>query len=94
MGKKRIIKDYNQMPQDILLQLKQQFPYGYQEHLLRFNNAKGEMISALPFETDDVFYLVRMNVDGGYHLIEDDDFDEDFESMPETEDIAFDDSEE
>lgn len=83
------------MPPDILVQLKEQFPYGYHEHLLRFNNAKGELISALPFETDDVFYLVRMNVDGGgYHIIEDDDFEDDFDSLPETGDIEFDDSEE
>jgi hypothetical protein len=94
MGKKRIIKDYDQMPQDVLHKLKEQFPFGYHEHLLRFNNAKGEMISALPFETDDVFYLVRMNVDGGYHIIEDDDFDDDYDGMPDTDHLELDDSEE
>jgi hypothetical protein len=94
MGKKRIIKDYDQMPHDILSQLKEQFPYGYHEHLLRFNNAKGELVAALPFETDDVFYLVRMNVEGGYHIIEEDDTEDDFDSIPDTEDLEFDDSEE
>jgi hypothetical protein len=52
------------------------------------------MISALPFETDDVFYLVRMNVDGGYHIIEDDDFDDDYDGMPDTDHLELDDSEE
>ena len=94
MGKKRIIKDYDQMPQDIIVRLKQQFPYGYQEHLLRFNNAKGELISALPFETEDIFYLVRMNIDGGYRIIDEDDFEDDFDSLPETEELKLDDSEE
>jgi len=94
MGKKRIIKDYDQMPEDVLIQLKEQYPYGYQEHLLRFSNAKGELVFALPFETDDVFYLVRMGVDGGYHIIEDDDFEDDFDGMPDTDQIEIDDSEE
>lgn len=94
MGKKRIIKDYDQMPPEIIIQLKEQFPYGYQEHLLRFNNAKGELISALPYETDDIFYLVRMNIDGGYSFIDEDDFEDDFDSLPETEELELDDSEE
>lgn len=95
MSKKRIIKDYDQMPLDIVSQLKEQFPYGYHEHLLRFNNSKGELVAALPFETDEVFYLVRMNVDGGYHIIEEDDSeDDDFDTIPDTEGLEFDDSEE
>ncbi len=94
MGKKRIIKDYDQMPQDILVRLKEQFPYGYQEHLLRFNNAKGELISAIPFETDDIFYLVRLNVDGGYSIIDEDDFENDLDDLSEAEPLEFDDSEE
>jgi hypothetical protein len=93
MNKKRIIKDYDQMPADILLKLKNQFPQGYQEHLLRFNNADGELVSALPFETDETFYLVRMNVSGGYQIIEDD-VEDDFDALPETEDLELDDSEE
>ena len=74
--------------------MKEQFPFGYQEHLLRFNNAKGELIAALPFETDDVFYLVRMNIDGGYHIIEEDDFEDDYSGLSDAEEIEFDDSEE
>ena len=94
MSKKRIIKDYDQMPAEILVQLRDQFPDGYNEHLLRFNNANGELVSALPFETEDVFYLVRINVDGGgFHLIEDD-FDDEDDVLPETEDLELDESEE
>jgi hypothetical protein len=37
---------------------------------LRFNNAKGELISALPFETDEIFYLVKINTSGGYHIVD------------------------
>ena len=85
MGKKRIIKDYDQMPQELLIQLKDQFPQGYQEHLLRFNNANGELISALPFETDDIFYLVRMSISGGYHIVDEEDLTEELDTLSEAE---------
>lgn len=93
MNKKRVIKDFDQMPNEILVQLKDRFPHGYQEHLLRFNNAKGEMVSALPFETEEAFYLVKMSTSGGYHII-DEDLDDDFDSLPETEDLELDKEEE
>ena len=67
MSKKRVIKDYDQMPQEILIQLKDRFPQGYQEHLLRFNNANGELISALPFDeeelTDELYSLSEAEVE-------------------------------
>ncbi len=93
MIKKRIIKDYDQMPQEILLQLKDRFPQGYQEHLLRFNNASGEMISALPFETDDISYLVRMDISGSYHLFDEEGVVDELSSLPEAE-LEIDDIEE
>ena len=80
------------MPQEILMQLKSRFPHGYQEHLLRFNNANGELVAALPFETEDIFYLVRMDVSGGFHIIED--ADDDFDALPDTEELELDQSEE
>jgi len=85
MGKKRIIKDYDQMPQEILIQLKDRFPQGYQEHLLRFNNANGELISALPFETDDICYLVRMSISGGYHIVDEEDLADELDTLSEAE---------
>lgn len=93
MNKKRVIKDFDQMPDEILVQLKDKFPYGYQEHLLRFHNAKGELISALPFETEEAFYLVKMSISGRYQII-DEDLDDDFDSLPETEDLELDKEEE
>jgi hypothetical protein len=85
MSKKRVIKDYDQMPQEILIQLKDRFPQGYQEHLLRFNNANGELISALPFETDDIFYLVRMSSSGGYHIVDEEELTDELDSLSEAE---------
>lgn len=93
MSKKRIIKDYDQMPREVLVELKARFPDGYHDHLLRFNNANGESILALPFETEEIFYLVRMNGSGGYHIIEED-LEDDFDGLSDTDGLEFDQSEE
>lgn len=82
------------MPNELLAQLNDQYPYGYNEHLLRFTNSKGESISALPFETDDIYYLVKIEKHGHYHLIEDDDIADDDDELAGAEELDLDDSEE
>ena len=88
------------MPDEILVQLKDRFPHGYDEHMLRLSNAKGELFSAVPFETDETVYLVRMNHDGAYHFVEEDldgieeKPDDGVDSFPEAANLEFDDSEE
>ncbi len=75
--KKRIVKDYDQLPEDVLADLKMKYPNGFSEHLIRFTNAQGKKVSALPFETEEVYYLVRMTEEEAIQIIEeDDDYDE------------------
>jgi len=76
-GKKRIIKDYEKLPQDIKEQIKLVYPYGFSENLIKFKNMANENVSALPFETDDTIYLVRMDVQKAKQIIlDDDDYDD------------------
>ena len=43
-----------------------------------YTGPKGEKISALPFETEEVYYLIRMTVQEARQIIrEDDDYDDD-----------------
>ncbi|GAB4400493.1 MAG: hypothetical protein OHK0053_22180 [Microscillaceae bacterium] len=75
--KKRIVKDYDQLPDDVLMKLKMQYPNGFSEHLIKFTNAQGKKVSALPFETDTIYYLIRMTAEEAIQIIEDDeDYDE------------------
>ncbi len=75
--KKRIVKDYDQLPEAVLTELKLKYPNGFSEHLIRFTNAQGKKVSALPFETEDIYYLVRMTEEEAIQIIEDDeDYDE------------------
>ena len=40
--------------------IKAKYPDGFDDHLITFTNAKGEIEVALPYETDDTYYLVKM----------------------------------
>ncbi|GAB4488471.1 MAG: hypothetical protein OHK0019_04840 [Saprospiraceae bacterium] len=78
MAKKRVVKDYDALPEDIVRLVKMKYPTGYADHLLYYNDKEGKKVSALPFETDDTYYLIRMTVLEAKRLVkEDEDFDED-----------------
>lgn len=72
-NKKRIVKDYNALPEDILNQVKLNYPYGFADNLIKYTNKDGKYVSALPFETDDIYYLIRMTLVEAEQIIEDDD---------------------
>ena len=77
-GKKRVVNDYEKLDLDIQEQIKLAFPEGFSQNLITFKNKDGDIVSALPFETEDVYYLVRMSKAEAIALIEDDDdYDED-----------------
>lgn len=78
MSKPRVIKDYDKLDESILEQIKVNYPYGFEKHLILFKNVKGNLVSALPFETDDRYYLVRMTREEAQDIVtEDEDYDED-----------------
>ncbi|WP_224999644.1 hypothetical protein [Cesiribacter sp. SM1] len=72
-NKKRIIKDYDNLPEDIISRVKMEYPYGFANNLVTFTNKEGKRVSALPFETEDIYYLIRMTVQEARQIISDDD---------------------
>lgn len=78
MSKPRIFKKYEMLQDEIVEQIKLAYPYGFEDKLILFKNATGEFVSALPFETEDHYYLVRMTKQMAQDIIEeDDDYDDD-----------------
>lgn len=71
-NKLRVIKDFDKVDLDIQEQVKLVYPEGFSQHLIEFKNKDGETVSALPFETDDKVYLLRMSVRRAKQIIEDD----------------------
>ncbi|MFP4095991.1 MAG: hypothetical protein ACLFUB_16020 [Cyclobacteriaceae bacterium] len=77
MEKKRIVKDYENLPDEVISKVKMTYPNGFADHLISFTNKDGKRVSALPFETEEIYYLIRMTVTEAHQIIEDDeDYDE------------------
>lgn len=70
MAKKRIVKDYLQLPDHVRIHLRRTFPDGFSDNLIKFKDAKGKQVSALAFETEDIYYLVRMTVEEAIQIVE------------------------
>jgi hypothetical protein len=78
MSKPRLVKDYDKIDEAVIQQIKLKYPDGFEQHLVKFQNKEGKTVSALPFETDTVYYLIRMTVSEAQEIIEeDDDYDDD-----------------
>ena len=78
MDKKRIVKDYDALPDEIIERVKVEYPYGFEDNLITFTNREGKKVSALPFETEEIYYLIRMTVMEARQIIEEDeDYDDD-----------------
>ncbi len=59
---KRVIVDYAKLTNEILNLLIERFPDGYDDsHIIRFRNAKNELIEAVEVRTEDTIYLVKVS---------------------------------
>lgn len=72
-SKPRLVKDYEKLTDEIQEQIKLAYPEGFSLNLISFTNKEGVKVSALPFETDEAYYLVRMTKQEATAIIEDDD---------------------
>jgi len=71
-NKTRLVKDYDKLPVDIQNQIKSAYPQGFADHLITYIDAKGKVVSALPYEVGDYYYLVRMTLEEAYDISEND----------------------
>ena len=60
MGKKRIIKKFELLPPELLELVHQEYPDGYEDSLITFQTATGELATGIPLETEDTYYLIKM----------------------------------
>ncbi|CAM2903300.1 hypothetical protein SAMN05444143_10687 [Flavobacterium succinicans] len=76
---KRVIVDYAKLTNEILNLLVEKFPDGYDDSdIIRFKNAKNELIEAVEVRTEDTIYLVKVSMklaDRIENFDEDDDID-------------------
>ena len=59
---KRVIVDYAKLTHEILNLLVERFPDGYDDsNIIRFRNARNELIEAVEVKTEDTIYLVKVS---------------------------------
>ena len=91
---KRVIVDYAKLTNEILNLLVEKFPDGYDDsNIVRFKNAKGELIEAVEVRTDDTIYLVKVSTKLATRLenFDDDDIDDVVEPIDAIKGIDIDD---
>ncbi len=75
---KRVIVDYAKLTNEILNLLVERFPDGYDDSdIIRFRNAKNELIEAVEVRTEDTIYLVKVSMKLADRIENHDDEDDD-----------------
>ena len=92
---KRVIVDYAKLTNEILNLLVEKFPDGYDDSdVIRFRNAKNELIEAVEVRTEDTIYLVKFSTklaDRIENYDEDDDIDVDVDVIEPVKGLDLDD---
>ncbi|MEN2402447.1 DNA primase [Flavobacterium sp. MC2016-06] len=92
---KRVIVDYAKLTNEILNLLVEKFPDGYDDSdVIRFRNAKNELIEAVEVRTEDTIYLVKISTklaDRIENYDEDDDLDVDVDTIEPVKGLDLDD---
>ena len=60
--KKRLVVSYNNLPVDVQEQVKALYPAGFSDVMIRVEKPSGDFFYAVPFDTEEVAYLVKIDV--------------------------------
>ena len=74
-NKKRSVVSFANLSPELQEEVKKLYPYGFTEAMMRIDKPNGDFFYAVPFETDEVMYLVKINVKIDDHIEEEDDRD-------------------
>ncbi|MBP3383199.1 MAG: hypothetical protein IIV29_01670 [Tidjanibacter sp.] len=74
-NKKRSVVSFANLSPELQEEVKKLYPYGFTEAMMRIDKPNGDFFYAVPFETDEVMYLVKINVKIDDHIEEEDDKD-------------------
>ncbi len=61
-NKKRLVVSFNNLTPDLQEAVRLQYPLGYTDFMIRINKPSGDFFYAVPYETDEVSYLVKIDV--------------------------------
>ena len=61
-NKKRSVVSFNNLPLELQEAVRAEYPYGYSDSMIRVDKPNGDFFFAVPFETELVSYLVKIDV--------------------------------
>ncbi len=75
MPKKHIVTSLKNLPLDVQEALKEKYPLGFTDVMMRIDKPNGDFFYAVPYDTDEVAYLVKIDVKIDDNTQDDDDKD-------------------
>ena len=60
-AKKRLVVSFNNMAPELQEAVKAAYPTGYTDFMMRIPKPNGEFFFAVPFETEEISYLVKID---------------------------------
>ena len=77
VSRPKLVKDWDKMPKDIVSAIKAEYPNGFSHKLITYTTPKGEKVLALPYDTVEIDYLVRVTIMESKNIQKGDDDDDD-----------------
>ncbi len=71
--KRRVVTSFQNLPQELQELVKAQYPTGYTDAMMRIEKPNGDFFYAVPYATDEIDYLVKINVKIDDKVADDDD---------------------
>ena len=85
-SKKRVVVSYKNLTPELQEEIKKQCPNGYTDSMLRVDKGPGDFFYAIMLETDEVSYLVKVDVKVDDQVEDEDDKDYYSDEIKETDD--------
>lgn len=75
-AKKRLVVSFKNLTSELQEEVKAAYPTGYTDFMMRIDKPNGDFFFAVPFETEEISYLVKIDVkiDDASHEEEDKDY--------------------
>lgn len=89
MAKKHIVTSFHNLTAELQEEVKQKYPLGFTDVMMRVDKPNGDFFYAVPFETEETSYLVKIDVKIDDSVQDDDDkdyYDDDLKGADELQD--------
>ena len=61
-AKQRLVTSFNNLAPELQEAVKAAYPLGYTDYMMRIDKPNGDFFFAVPFETEEISYLVKIDV--------------------------------